>query len=495
MTVGPKISPAQDHRFLGHPVGLFTLFTTELWERFSYYGLRAILVLYLAAPESSGGLGMSVGESVAIYGVYSSMVYLLSVPGGWISDRMWGPRKTVLVGAFIIAGGHYVMAIPMAWSVWPGLVFIALGTGLLKPNISAMVGGLYDGDTDDGVRRDSGFSIYYMGINVGGFIAPFICGTLGQQVGWHVGFGAAGVGMTIALITYLALGQRTLGDIGKSVPQPAPRQTRMKLMRTVSSAIGTIAVILVVLQLTGNYRATYLIVFLTLVAVLTPLFYFWYIFRNPQLTTVERSRMKAYIWIFIGAVMFWMIFDQAGSMLNLFAENNTSRMLGSFEFPASWLQSVDPVGIIIFAPVFALLWLKLGRRAPSLPAKFALAIALIGGSFLLMGYLSTIAERQLVAWEWLVLVLLIQVVAELLLSPTGLSASTKLAPRGMESQVLALWFLATAVGDALGGQLGQLQEVIGNAGYFTVLGAAAVVLAVIFSTQIKRLRVLMSGVH
>ena len=491
-----RVPPAQDHRFLGQPVGLATLFTTELWERFSYYGMRAILVLYLVAPAEDGGLGMSTAQAVSIYGVYSAMVWLLAVPGGWLSDRAWGPRKTVLFGAIVIAGGHYVLAIPTSWAIWPGLACVAIGTGLLKPNISAMVGGLYDNDPDEGERRDAGFSIYYMGINIGGFIAPFICGYLGEQVGWHIGFGAAGVGMTVALLVYWLASPRTLGPIGLRVPNPASRELMRKVLTIAGILLAIVAVLTIIDIALGTFESFHVIWFLSAVTIATPFIYFTRIFQNKALDTTERSRMRAYIWIFVGAVMFWMIFDQGGSILNIFADQNTDRTIGSFTFPASWLQAVDPIGIIIFAPIFALLWMRLGRRAPSLPAKFALAIMLIGVSFLVMAVLGKMsADGSLVGWWWLVLVFSIQVIAELLLSPTGLSASTQLAPRGMESQVLALWFLATAVGDAIGGLVAGLQETLGNAGYFAILGLAAIVMAGIFATQIKRLRGLMVGVH
>lgn len=491
-----RVPPQDDHRFLGQPVGLATLFTTELWERFSYYGMRAILVLYLVAPASDGGLGMSTPEAVGIYGVYSAMVWLLAVPGGWISDRMWGPRRTVLVGACIIAAGHYVMAIPSPVSIWPGLACIALGTGLLKPNISAMVGGLYDEDPDEGERRDAGFSIYYMGINLGGFIAPFICGFLGEGIGWHVGFAAAGVGMTLALLVYIFAAPRSLGPIGLTVPNPATQKILRKVFTITGVLLAAIVVIILVDVAMGTFEAQHVILLLTGITLVTPFIYFARIFRNKALNAVEVSRMRAYIWIFIGAVMFWLIFDQGASLVNIFVEQNTDRSIGSYTFPASWLQAVDPLGIIIFAPIFAWLWMKLGRRAPSLPAKFALAVCLIGFSFLVMALLGKVtAGGDLVGWEWIVLVFFIQVIAELLLSPTGLSASTQLAPRGMESQVLALWFLATAVGDAIGALLANLQPILGNAGYFALLGFLAIIMSAILATQIKRLRTLMVGVH
>ena len=487
--------PKPQREFMGQPLGLATLFTTEMWERFSYYGMRALLVLYLVAPENMGGLGLETALALSIYGVYSAMVYLLSVPGGWIADRLWGPRRTVWWGAVVIACGHYFLAVPVGWSIWPGMVLIAAGTGLLKPNISAMVGELYDGDTDEGARRDAGFSIFYMGINIGGFIAPLICGYLGQTIDWHLGFGAAGVGMTIALIVYVAAGPKTLGNIGKRVPDPAPHRLRVKIRNWVIGIVVVFGILFAIDFAAGTFEPSHVIDVLILITLITPIAYFTKIFRTPTLSLIERDRMKAYIWIFIGAVMFWLIFDQGGSLLNIFADENTDRSIGGFTFPASWMQSIDPIGIIIFAPVFAYMWLKLGKRAPTLPAKFALAIALIGLSFLLMGALSYVYSNELAPWELLALIILVQVAAELLLSPTGLSASTKLAPAGLESQVLALWFLATAVGDAIGGKVAGLQPVIGNVWYFTLLGGLAVILAIIFTTQIKRLHGLMQGVH
>ncbi len=496
MTTELRVPTAEDRRFVGQPIGLSTLFSTELWERFSYYGMSAILVLYLVAPAEDGGLGMSAAEAAGIFGVYTAMVYLLAVPGSWLSDRLWGPRKTVLIGAFVIAGGHYVLAIPTGWTIVPGLACVALGTGLLKPNISAMVGALYDNDSDEGERRDAGFSIYYMGVNIGAFLAPLVCGYLAQQVGWHVGFAAAGVGMTVALLVYILLAPRTLGSIGLHVPDPAESAQLRKVFTIVGVLLAVVAVLLIIDVAIGIFNSKHVIWFLSAVAIITPFIYFTRIFKNKSLNATEVSRMRAYVWIFIGAVMFSMIFDQQGSILSIFAEQNTDRHVGSFEFPASWMQSVDPIGIIILAPVFAFLWIKLGKRAPSLPAKFALAIFVIGFSFFVMAYLGKLSsDGSLVGWEWLVLVLFIQVIAELLLVPTGLSASTQLAPRGMESQVLALWFLATAVGDSIGGLAAGLQEPLGSAGYFALIGLVAVIVAAIFTTQIKKLRGLMVGVH
>jgi len=496
MTAALLLPPQEDRRFFGHPVGLATLFATELWERFSYYGMLAILVLYLAADPSNGGMGLSATTAIGIFGVYSATIYLLTVPGGWIADRMLGPYRAVLIGGCVIAAGHYVLAIPVEGALWPGMALIAVGTGLLKPNISAMVGELYDQDPDEGERRDAGFSLFYMGINIGSFLSPLICGYLGENIGWHVGFGTAGVGMTIAVVVYVAATKRTLGTIGRTVPNPETREQLRRLALIVMALLAASGALFLVDAMLGRYRAEHMIWFLAAVTVATPFGYFARIFRNTELSRLDRDRMKAYVWIFMGSAMFWLISDQGGSTLSLFAERNTDRDIGGFEVPASWLQSVNPIAIVLLAPVFAFIWLKLGRRAPTLPGKFVLALLLIGLSFLAMAVLSNIAGGGTkVLLIWLMLIILIQTIGELLLSPTGLSASTHLAPRGMESQVVALWFLSSAVGDALGATTAPLQDSLGQTSYFCLIGGIALALAVVVATQVKRIHTLMGGIH
>jgi POT family proton-dependent oligopeptide transporter len=486
----------EDRRFFGHPLGLATLFATELWERFSFYGMLAILVLYLAADEADGGMGLAATTAIGIFGVYAAMIYLLAVPGGWIADRILGPYRTVLIGACTIAAGHYVLAIPADLSVWPGMVLVAVGTGLLKPNISAMVGSLYADDLDEGERRDAGFSLFYMGINLGAFVAPLVCGYLAENVGWHAGFGAAGIGMTIAVIVYVLAGRRTLAGVGREVPNPEDAERLRAVLKIVAASLAGAALLFVADYALGTYRAEHMIWFLSAVTVATPFLYFARIFRDTGLTGLERDRMKAYVWIFAGAAMFWLISDQGGSTLALFAANNTDRTIGAFEVPASWLQSVNPIAIIALSPVFALIWLKLGRRAPTLPNKFAMALLLVGLSFVAMAMLAHgAAGGSKVPWIWLVSVVVVQSVGELLLSPTGLAASSHLAPRRFESQVLALWFLASAVGDAIGGTTAPLQDKLGLVGYFALVSGTALILAVIIARQARRIHGLMGGVH
>src|SRR5262245_20193805 len=324
----------------GHPKGLSTLFLTEMWERFSYYGMRAILLLFMVAPTSAGGLGFDTQKAAGIYGLYTGSVYLASIPGGWIADRLLGLRRAVMVGAILIAMGHYSLAVQIMPMLYAGLILIVLGVGLLKPNISSIVGQLYPpGDT----RRDAGFSIFYMGINLGAFISPFICGYLGQRVGWHWGFGAAGVGMTLGLAQYV-LGQRRLGDAG------IPREPLVGTGVLWAKVAVTLAALTVLLYFVWPYRDY--VVLLSAVGVFA-----WLLAKGGD-TPAERKRIGAIILLFVFATLFWAGFEQAGSSLTLFADQITHNQVFGWEFPSSWYQSVEPMFVISLAPVFAWLWIR-----------------------------------------------------------------------------------------------------------------------------------------
>ena len=489
-------SPAAERTFLGQPRGLATLFLTEMWERFSYYGMRAILVLYLIAPPNGesppgAGLGLTVGVAAAIYGSYSSLIYLLPLAGGWVADRLTGPRRAVLVGGIVIATGHFMMAVPIQLLFWVGLVVIAAGTGLLKPSISAIVGDLY---APHDTRRDSGFSLFYMGINLGAFIAPLIVGWLAESVSWHVAFLAAGIGMVIGLIQYV-IGGKGLGDAGRAVPKPATRVEKIKAGRLLGFVVAGVAIVLLIDVFVFGFSVDFITVMLSITIVSVAILYFIRLFRNPDLTSIDRERVRAFAYLFLAAVVFWAIYDQSGSTLTEFAQQYTDTTFGSFTMPVAWLQSINPIFIIICAPMFAGLWTYLGNRAPSTPAKFAIAIFGVGLSFLIMIPPAMAAEtaQESAIW-WLVGVYLVQTWSELLLSPNGLSATTKLAPAGLLSQMLALWFLATAVGDSLGGQVVRLVEVVGYAGYFAILGLTTIGIGVVFIFFVGKIRTLMEGV-
>lgn len=483
--------------FFGHPRALSTLFFVEMWERFSYYGMRALLVLYLVQPltDQNPGLGIDDGVAKAIYGSYAGLVYLTPVAGGWIADRLIGLRRAVLYGGIVIAAGHFLMAVPTQGTFWLGLVAIALGTGLLKPNISGMVGKLY---TEGDDKRDAGFSLFYMGINIGSFAAPLVCGGLGQQYDWHLGFGVAGVGMTLGLVQY-AIGRRGLHGIGDQPDMPATDAERRSMWVIAGIVVVLLAALVGLFSLLGQSSVTAVTSSVTVFILLVPIWYFWRVLRTSRESDDPRARPKvtAFIWLFLGAAVFWMIFEQSGSTLSLFADNVTNLAVSSgFSIPASWLQSINPMFIVIFAPVFSAIWLRWGERAPRTPVKFALALLIVGASFLLLIIPMSAYQddgTKATVW-WLVGVYLLQTWGELLLSPNGLSATTRLAPQGALGQFLALWFLATSVGTTVGGQIAAATSsdpVLS----FAVCGGMAVAFGVVMFTAVRRINALMGEVH
>jgi POT family proton-dependent oligopeptide transporter len=453
------LTPANDRAFFGHPRALSTLFFTEMWERFSYYGMRALLLLYMTAPLSAGGLGFDAAQGGAIYGLYTSMVYMATLPGGWIADRLIGPRRAVLYGGLLIAAGHFSMAAPALAMFYFGLFLIVIGTGLLKGNVSVIVGKLYA--PGDG-RRDAGFSIFYMGINLGALIAPLVCGYLGQEINWHFGFAAAGVGMTLGVIQYV-LGSRTLGDVGL-LPAPATAAERAKWRKQ-----GTIsAVILLALVLivgVGGYTGTVPIsakqvadgagVFLLLLIV----GFFGWMYSSSEWTPEERKRLYVIGVLFLAAALFWSVFEQAGSTLNLFADRNTRNNLFGYDFPSSWFQSVNSLFLIIFAPVMAWVWVRMAAKGnePSAPTKFAWGLVLVGLGFAIL-IPPAQASGQLASPMWLTATYFLHTIGELVLSPVGLSAMTVLAPARIGGLMMGVWFLATSVGNFIGGRVSGLYE-------------------------------------
>ena len=444
----------------GHPRGLSTLFFTEMWERFSYYGMRALLMLFMVAPVAAGGMGMSAERAAAIYGLYTGSVYFTTIPGGWIADRLLGLRRAVLVGGISIALGHYCLAANVRPLFYAGLVFIVVGTGLLKANISSIVGQLY---ARDDPRRDAGFSIFYMGINLGAFISPFVCGYLGQEVGWHWGFGAAGVGMTLGLVQYV-LGQKRLGQAGLLLEKPA---NAGRLWLAILAAVAAAAALLYAVW---PYREW---VMLALTGVL-----FAWLLRTGARDTTERKRIGAIIVLFVFATLFWMGFEQAGSSLTLFADQYTHNVIFAWAFPSSWYQSVEPAFVISLAPVFAWLWVRLGRREPSSPAKFAYGLLLLGVGFLFVAVAARIYARtgmKVSPW-WLILLYLFHALGELSLSPVGLSTVTKLAPARIVGLMMGVWFLALSLGNFLAGYV---------AGYFEKMPLPQLFGAVFLSTTVS----------
>ena len=441
--------------FFGHPIGLRTLFLTEMWERMSYYGMRALLVLYMtgAVTGFNPGLGWSQIESQAIYGIYSGMVYFMVVPGGWIADNILGHQKAVLIGALIIALGHFTLAIPIEQTFFLGLIFVVLGTGLLKGNISTIVGQLYEGQDD---KRDSGYTIFYMSINIGSPLGFLICSYLGEKIGWHWGFGAAGIGMTFGVIQYIKH-RHLLGDAGMH-PNEMSDDKRKKLTNYLKvSLVGMFMVIgaglLGFFTIDPRFFAEQFAYFLTIIAGL----YFIYLFLFAGLNAAERKNLILLFLLFIGAAAFWSGFDQSAGSLNIFARDYTDLSIAGYEIPVGWLQFANPVIVVLFAPIFAGIWAQLARKNldPSLPIKFAIGLLFMALSFLVMIVAVKIAlESSPVGMQWLLLTYLFQTWGELALSPIGLSAFSRYGPKRYMGQMFGLWFLASAIGGVLAGLLG-----------------------------------------
>ncbi|CAN5482614.1 peptide MFS transporter [soil metagenome] len=500
--VGTPGSPRvpQDTAFFGHPRGLATLFFTELWERFSYYGMRALLILFMTAAVTDGGLGFDAATAGAIYGLYTAGVYLAAMPGGWVADRLIGQRRAVLWGGIVIALGHFSMAIPGLTTFYLGLALIVIGTGLLKPNISTMVGELYPGDA--GARRDAGFSIFYMGINLGAFIAPLVTGYLGEKIDWHLGFGAAGVGMVLGVVQYV-LGGRHLGEAGlypNAAREEGTATSRGSLM--LAGMLGGVLVLfLVMLQAFGVVDLTTAVGLASaggIIIVTLALLYFGFMYVAGGLDAVEKKRLVVIAVLFVFSAIFWSGFEQAGSSLNLFAERLTDRVILGWEMPASFLQSVNSIFIITLAPVFAWLWVWLSRRRmePSSPAKFSVGLIFLGLGFVVMVVASMrVASGVQVSPSWLVLTYLLHTIGELCLSPVGLSTVTKLAPHRMVGQMMGVWFMSISLGNLIAGQVAGQFETLPLPQLFGAVVATTAGAGIILALFVRPIRRLMGGVH
>jgi proton-dependent oligopeptide transporter, POT family len=482
-------SPA-DKKFFGHPRGLATLFFTELWERFSYYGMRGILVLFMVNAIETGGMGLTDVKAGAIYGMYTAGVYLLALPGGWIADRLIGQQRAVFMGGVIIALGHFSMAIPSTITFFSGLVLIVIGTGLLKPNVSAIVGDLYP---EGGARRDAGFSIFYMGINIGAFAGPLVVGYLGENVNWHLGFSAAGIGMLFGLAQY-RLGLGYLGNAGqiRNRTEEKAQQARKVLLTGIGILVGLVAIIALLQQAGLTAFALEKVAQATGVIIVTiAAIYFAYLIALGGLDSGEKKRIVYIFLLFLGSAMFWSGFEQAGSSLNLFAERLTDRMVFGWEAPASWLQSVNPLFIIIFAPVVGSLWVWLRDKQPSIPVKFGGGLTLLGCGFLVLAWGATYAKNgNLVSPAWLVVTYFLHTVGELALSPVGLSSVTKLAPAGLVGQMMGVWFMGTALGNLVAGLVGGRMQSMPVEQIFTTVGLIVIgggLFFFVFTRPIKRL--------
>ena len=476
----------------GHPRGLYTLFFTEMWERFSYYGMRALLVLFMVDTVKKGGMGMDDRTATAIYGLYTAAVYLMALPGGWLADRLWGAQRAVWYGGIIIALGHFTLALPVTQTFYLGLVFVAIGSGVLKPNMSTLVGELYP---EGGTRRDAGFTIFYMGVNLGAFIGPMVCGWLAVKWGWHYGFVAAGVGMVLGLIQF-KLSRRLLAGAGLERGNLNPLHG-VERFGLIGSLVATTCVVGLGMAGVLKFNPVAIAKAMAYVILAIAVVYFAVVFLFCGLNKVEKERVGVILVLFVASALFWAGFEQAGSSFNLFAERSTVRQLGwiNYEVPAAWFQALGPIFIIGLAPLFAWLWMWLARRNldPSIPVKFACGLLLLAAGFVVMaGAAKVVAAGNKALPTWLITTYLVHTFGELCLSPVGLSSVTKLAPRKLVGQMMGIWFLATSFGNLIAGLLaGEFKEdnVAGWPALYlqiTILPVIAGVLLIVCARPIKR---------
>jgi POT family proton-dependent oligopeptide transporter len=448
-----------DKSFFGHPRGLATLFMMEMWERFSFYGIRPLLILFMTAALASGGFAFDRKTASSIVGIYAACVYLASLPGGWIADRWLGLQRSIFWGGVLIAFGHLSIGLSAFFggpTFFLGLIFIVLGTGLLKPNISAIVGPLYP---EGGARRDAAFAIFYTGINTGALIAPLITGILGERLGWHWGFGAAGVGMLIGLITYRMRAPQTLGSIGL---QPSGDASTQAKTRNIVIVLVAALAVFVGLAMSGIVPINAVVIAerMTIAIVTLALIYFAYLFLAGGLDREDKKRVVVILVLFVFSAIFWAAFEQAPTSLNLFARDYTDRVVFGWEMPTTWMQAANSVFVVLLAPVAAVFWTGLANKDkdPSSAAKFSVGLLITGVGFLIMLGAANVVIKgggavRVSPW-WLVASYFFQTIGELLVSPVGLSSMTKLAPKKFAGQMMGVWFMATSLGEIIAGLVG-----------------------------------------
>ncbi|CDO33812.1 peptide MFS transporter [Mycolicibacterium porcinum] len=476
------------HRgFFGHPVGLANLFGVELWERFSFYGMLTILGYYLYYTATDGGLGLPKGTATGIVGAYGGLVYLSTVLGGWIADRLLGMERTVFYGGLVVMAGHIALAVvPGLSGVGIGLVLVALGSGALKANASSLLGTLYDKDDP---RADGGFTLFYLGVNLGAFVGPLTTGLLQTRAGFHYAFGAAAIGMALGLAQYVVF-RRNLGNHGRVVANPLPRRAIGKVI----GIVATLAVAVAVLFTLHVVDLANLSQFTTGVIVVASVMYFVVMLTSAKVSEIERTRVRAFIPLFIANAVFWSLFQQTFTVLAVYSDERVNWSVFGWQAPSNWIGSIEPVWIILLSPLFAILWTRLGNRAPTTPRKFAYGVIGMGAAFLL--FLPTASTGGRVVPALLVAgIMVVFAVSELLLSPIGLSVTTKLAPQAFRAQMMALYFFSVGLGTAMSGVLAQHYDPANEFAYFAILGAVAILAGVVVLLLSPRISRLMEGVH
>ncbi|MEY8442386.1 peptide MFS transporter [Lactobacillaceae bacterium 24-114] len=491
-----------DTAFFGQPRGLSTLFFTEMWERFSYYGMRAILLFYMYYAVTKGGLGMDQATAASIMSIYGSLVYLSSVVGGWLSDRVWGSRKTVFIGGVLIMFGHIALSVPAGVSaLYISIALIVAGTGLLKPNVSEMVGGLY---SPEDKRRDSGFSMFVFGINLGAAVAPwavpwaangFGLHLFGNEMNFHAGFSLAAIGMFFGLVQYWIDGRKYLSKDSLYPNDPIEKDDLRPVLIWTTIVVAVLVVILGLLAAMGQLNITNIINIITIVAIALPIYYFVMMLNSKKVTKPEKSRVIAYIPLFIAAAIFWAIEESGSVVLALFAEQRTVLHIGSWHFAAANFQTLNPLFIMLLTPVFVALW-DHWKKQPSAPGKFSAGLVFAGLSYLLLtlpGLLYGTDGR--VSPFWLVGSWFIVEIGEMLISPIGLSVTTKLAPDAFKSQMMSMWFLADAAGQAVNAQIVKYYSSATEVPYFMAVGLVSIGFGIILMFFVKKIHSLMEGVE
>jgi POT family proton-dependent oligopeptide transporter len=471
----------------GHPVGLANLFGVELWERFSYYGMVTILGYYLYYEVTEGGLGLPQATATGIVGAYGGLVYLSTVLGGWVADRLLGMERTVLYGGVVVMLGHIALALlPGLAGVATGLGLVALGSGALKANASSLLGTLYaKGDA----RCDGGFTLFYLGINLGAFIGPLVTGVLQSRVGFHYGFGAAAIGMAFGLVQYVVF-RRNLGTHGRDVPNPLPHSSIWKFV----AVLGAVALVVAGAFAVGLVTLANLSQVTTVVIVAASVGYFVVMLTSPKVAPIERTRVRAFIPLFIANAVFWSLFQQIFTVLAVYSDERMNWSIFGWTAPSNWIGSIEPVWIILLSPVFAALWTRLGNRAPTTPRKFAYGVMGMGAAFLLFLPMAGSTGRTVPALA-VAGILAVFAVSELLLSPIGLSVTTKLAPEAFRAQMMALYFFSVGLGTAMSGVLAGYYDPAREFAYFGILGVVAIAVGAVVFAVSGRISRLMEGVH
>lgn len=484
-TTETQQAPAGGRTFFGHPWTLANLFGVEMWERFSFYGMQGILLIYLYYSAAKGGLGIDESTATGIAGAYSGLVYLSTIPGAWLADRVLGSERTLFYSAVLIMLGHISLsAVPGLAGVGIGLVTIAVGSGGLKANATSIVGTLYDANDP---RRDAGFSLFYLGINLGAFAGPLLTGLAQQELGFHYGFGLAAIGMALGLIQYTA-GRRQIQGEAREVKNPLPPEQRARVIGLAAVAVAAIAVACLVHVINADNLDTVVIAVTAVAAAV----YFAVILGSGAITAEERRRVFAFIPLFVSSAVFWSLYQQQFTFLTIYSDKRLDRNLFGWQMPVSWVQSINPVYIIVLSGVFAAVWTRLGDRQPHTPVKFAAGTGLMGVAFLLFLLMPGGAHQAPLLG--LMGILLVFTVAELLLSPVGLSVTTKLAPEAFRTQMVSLFFLSVALGSALAGHLASSYSVNDETPYFAVLGAIAIAVGLGIAALARPIHTLMSGV-